>query len=287
MNLDVLSDGSERIRYQDSFVPLYICMADLLIFPNMTALCHWHDDVELLLAVKGHLSYNVNGQIFHIREGNAILVNSRQMHYGFSSDRTNCEYICICFRPDLLCASPEIGNRFVLPVITNPRFTHMILHQDAPAHRPLLQIIRSLWDTRGQHMLALGKLYEFWHLLFPLVQQEQSSNTDQDLHLLKQMLEYIRTHYPERISLQQIAASAGICRSKCCRIFRAYLHSSPNNYLTSFRLEKAMDLLRDSDISISEVAYNCGFSSASYFTEQFSRYKGITPTSYRSRRSNG
>ncbi len=95
------------------------------------------------------------------------------------------------------------------------------------------------------------------------------------------MLEFIRTNYRRRLSLEQIAASGGVCRSKCCRIFRRYLGRSPNEYLNSFRLEKGMELLRETGMSVTEIAYACGFGSPSFFTELFTRYKGCPPTAYR------
>ena len=48
MDLKVLQDGSENIRYQDPAVPIYVCRGDLAGMTNMSALCHWHEDVERL-----------------------------------------------------------------------------------------------------------------------------------------------------------------------------------------------------------------------------------------------
>lgn len=283
MNLSVMADGSERIHYRDPAVPIYICYGNLRDLSNMAALCHWHGDVELLMPVKGYLSYNVNGKRIGIAQGNAIFVNARQMHYGFSADGTDCEYICVCFKPDLLCANEEIRSRYVLPVMDDPGFPYLLLEQENPEHRALLEVIRELPAVSGQEMAALGRLYMLWQGLFQLVHSVAGGTSDGNVDTLKRMLEFIRTHYPERISLGQIAASGGVCRSKCCQIFRRYLNRSPNDYLNSLRLEKGMELLHTTDAPVTEIAYACGFGSASYFTELFSGYKGCTPTAYRKR----
>ena len=52
MNLTVMQDGSEQIRYRDPSIPIYVSRGDLRTFPNMAALCHWHEDVELLISHK-------------------------------------------------------------------------------------------------------------------------------------------------------------------------------------------------------------------------------------------
>ncbi len=52
-------------------------------------------------------------------------------------------------------------------------------------------------------------------------------------------------------------------------------------FLNTYRLEMSMDMLRNSDLSVTEIAYNCGFHGLSYFSEIFKKYKGCTPSEYR------
>lgn len=283
MNLSVLLDGSEQIHYRDPAIPIYVVSSDLTSLSDMAALCHWHEDIEILLPIKGHLSYNVNGRIIPISEGSAIWVNSRQMHYGFSADGTNCEYICICFKPDLLCASEELRRRFVLSVTANPGLDCLLLDARNPSHIPVLNLIRTIGGLSlpGQEMAALGYLHLLWNGIFDLSQPEQASAADSNIAVLKQMIAFIHAHYSERISLDQIAAAGSVCRSKCCKIFKKYMGKTPNDYLNSFRLEKGTELLRGTKAPVTEIAYACGFSSPSYFTELFTKSKGCPPLAYR------
>ena len=281
MDLDVMFDGSEKIHYQDPAVPIYITYGNLRDLSNMAALCHWHEDVELLLPTKGYLSYRVNGRQIHIAEGNAIFVNSRQMHYGFSADGTDCEYICICFRPDLLCSQRYLYDRYVLPILTCAGFPCFLLEKGKPNHNRVLAVIRWMAAHRDRDLVLIGKLHELWQGIYDLAELERSTPTDGNLDILKQMLEFISTQYPERISLTQIADAGGVCRSKCCQIFNKYIGRSPNDYVTSFRLEQAIELLRTTDLPITEIAFRCGFNSASYFAEVFTGRKGRSPREYR------
>ena len=288
MDLRVLQDGSENIRYQEPAVPIYVCKGDLAGMTNMSALCHWHEDVELLMPLKGYLRYNVDGTVVTVQEGNAIFVNARHMHYGFSGDGTDCEYICITFRPQLLCACEQIGHRYVIPVLTSPSLSHLVLRKSVPEHRPLLFVIRLIFalyqeENPGRELLALANLYQFWQGLYELTQDQlgETTGADGNVRILKQMLEFVRTHYPERISVDAIAAAGGVCRTKCCQIFRRFLNQTPNAYVNSFRLEKGMELLKSTDMSVTEIAGCCGFSGASYFTEQFTRHKGMSPSAFR------
>ena len=288
MNLSVMSDGSERIGYEDPKVPIYVRKGDLKSMSNMAALCHWHEDVELLMPLKGYLRYNVEGKVVTVQEGNAIFVNTRHMHYGFSADGTDCEYICITFRPQILCGCEEIGNRYVMPVLNSPSLSHLVLRKNDPEHSVLLSAIHRIWalyrqQPEGYELQVMGHLFAFWQGLYTAARNQlgERDTSDGNLMALKRMLEFVRTHFADRISVDAIAAAGGVCRTKCCQLFKTYLNQTPNDYVNSFRLEKGMELLKSTDLTVTEIAGICGFSGASYFTELFTRRKGITPTAFR------
>lgn len=295
MNLTVLQDSSEHIRYNDPGLPVYVCRGDLRSLSNMSALCHWHDDVELLLCLEGYLSYKVNGTEVHVGQGDAIFVNSRQMHYGYSADGSDCRYLCITFRPLGLCGNEFLAGRYVLPILSAHNFPYFVLRCDEMRHRPLLEDLRevdALYQSRqeGYDLLAVAKLLAFWQGFYVQVRDRIGASADEDEKgaSVRQMLDFIRTHYGDRLSLDAIAAAGNVCRTRCCQMFRQYLGMTPNDYLNSFRLEKGMELLAGTSDSVTEVAAACGFGSASYFAELFTREKGCTPTQYRKKtRENG
>ncbi len=287
MPLTIMQDGCEQIHYDNPAFPVYVRTGSLTHFPNLAALCHWHEEVELLMPVKGYLHYNINGTVVRIPEGDGIFVNSRQLHYGFSLDGTDCTYICVVFQPRLLCANPELENRFVLP-ITGSQCPYVLLQRAEPAHRKLLELVaqlKAVTERRelGHELKLVSILYELWQGLFSVMQDQLSGEeiTDSDVVILKQMLEYIRTHYPQKIKMDDICVAGGVCRTKCWQLFRKYLGQTPNDYLNAIRLEKGMQLLKSTQMTITEIAGACGFSNASYFTELFTRQKGCPPTKYR------
>ncbi|MFT3983820.1 MAG: AraC family transcriptional regulator [Lachnospiraceae bacterium] len=288
MNLNILKDSSEFIYYNNPALPVYVRKGDLTSFTNMEALCHWHEDIEFLMPVKGHISYHVNGNTFFIDEGDAIFINSRQMHYGFSADSTDCEYICIVFNPISLFSIKEIQNHYVIPVLES-NLSEFVIRADHSQQAQLLTEIKQIYslylpEEPAFELKVLSRLYCLWENLFQLFQPyfvPELSFTDTNLYILKKMLSFIYEHYDSKISLTDISKAGGVCKNKCCKIFRIYLNRTPNDYLNSYRLEKSMILLRDMHFSITEIAYSCGFSNPSYFSETFLKYKGCTPTEYR------
>ena len=104
---------------------------------------------------------------------------------------------------------------------------------------------------------------------------------DEDLRLQKKMTTYIYEHYADRIGLNDIASSAGISRSKCAAVFSKYTETSPIDFLNSYRLEMSAAMLKNTNDSISSIAFSCGFSQQSYFNRMFLREYGMTPKEYR------
>jgi transcriptional regulator GlxA family with amidase domain len=102
---------------------------------------------------------------------------------------------------------------------------------------------------------------------------------------LKRMLGFIHGHYMEKITLDDIAASGMMCRSKCCRLFKQTLRRTIFEYVLHYRIRKSLSLLTDTGMNITEIAGRCGFNSASYYTELFNKIVGMAPREYRKTKS--
>ena len=83
------------------------------------------------------------------------------------------------------------------------------------------------------------------------------------------------------VTLEEIAASASVSTSTCLRLFSIIVGTTPVNYLTDYRLQKAAEELQHKGKrTISDIAYLCGFTDASYFNRCFRKKYGVTPTEY-------
>ena len=285
--LRVMKDFSECVPYDDDAVPFYIGIGHLSYYPSMKALGHWHDDIEIMKALHGHFSYKVNGRNFLVAEADGIVVNSRQMHYPYSADGSDCEYLCVLFHPNALTANKSIYHRYIEPIITHPLITEKYLHRCDKLHAALLKIIdhfREFQPIKEHELEFLGTACLFWAKWQETLRSELATHPlaqHQEVEVCRKMTAFVGQNYKTALSLADIAASGGVCRSKCCKIFKKYLGKSPIEYLNAYRLQTGMMLLLDDNISITEIAYACGFNSPSYFTEMFLRHKGCTPRNYR------
>ena len=101
-------------------------------------------------------------------------------------------------------------------------------------------------------------------------------------NILTPVLEHLLSHYSEKdLSVEKLAALAGISPTHLRRLFHAQLHTSPAKYLGYLRLEKAKTMLAGSNCTVAEAADACGFEDPYYFSRFFKKEVGLSPTQYR------
>jgi AraC family transcriptional regulator len=98
---------------------------------------------------------------------------------------------------------------------------------------------------------------------------------------LMQVLDYINEHLNQDIKLADLAALLGISQFHFSHLFKQAIGTSPYQYLLQQRIERAKQLLKQSDRSIIDIAFQCGFNSHSHLSKQFRQLTGITPKAYR------
>lgn len=95
------------------------------------------------------------------------------------------------------------------------------------------------------------------------------------------MMIYIHENYQDNIKIADIASAGFVSEREYFRAFQDSLHTTPGEYLRTYRLQKACVMLRESGDSITRVSQTCGFGSSSFFGKAFLAHFGVTPTQYR------
>jgi AraC-like DNA-binding protein len=101
------------------------------------------------------------------------------------------------------------------------------------------------------------------------------------LRALRRARDRIDRDYPCRVSIPVLAAQAGYSREHFIRAFKAAYGETPGRYRTRRRVERACDLLRSVNLTVTEVCYLVGFSSLGSFSARFTEVTGMSPTAYR------
>lgn len=283
--MNVNSDLSENFAYSREDTPFLIEKGQMSVYPNYTAMSHWHEDLELILVDEGVLHYNVNGNVNVIEPGDGIFVNTRQLHYAFVPEQKEVLYRCILFHPSLLSGNLFFERKFLLPVLYDETLSYRLLHRDDPTEGAILTACDALFaakELEGGELLWMGRIYDIWHGLYLLRSPAKvSTGHHQQLQAIKEMIAFIGNHYKENITLQEISEAGSVSKTGCCVLFREYIRTSPIAYLNRFRLEHGAELLTGSDLTVTQIAFHVGFSGASYFAEMFRQQYGVSPREYR------
>ncbi|QHT59945.1 AraC family transcriptional regulator [Paenibacillus lycopersici] len=229
--------------------------------------------------LSGSGSFTCAGRRHELRAGHTFLIHPDQLISYESCERDPWRYRWIAFEGGSAAALvAEAGLEPGAPVIDtgrNPRVA-VLFHQ-------MMRIFRQ--SGRASHLRAAGYL----QLLFAeyaaeLTAAETASQQQRDdgEALTQQVLRYLSTQYAEPISIENMADTLGYNRAYLSRLFKRQTGATPVTFLLKLRIDKAHLLLRErEELTIEQIAASVGFQDPLYFSKQFRRFYGQSPTVYR------
>lgn len=126
-----------------------------------------------------------------------------------------------------------------------------------------------------------ASLYSVFAYLLDHCYQEQTPSVYTPEYYLLKALDFIDIYYNDAISVEQIAGHIGVTRKYLYTVFKQLTAVSPKEYLTYYRIEKAVILLSDPGLTIDSIATSVGYANQFCFAKEFKKLVGKTPTEYR------
>ena len=259
--------------------------------PFFAAPLHIHPEYELILIEEGGGLIFVGDSVHKMSPGNFMLIGKNLPHLWLSSDPY--------YEKNSPLISRSVYTQFCSSIF--PPDLHLIPELEE-IHKILLQSQRGL-TFYGDRLEALKEDFRnlvsedgykkwvgFYQLLFNLATEcqyqfltsegfEDHNMTRQD-NIINKAHDYMNKNYSNDISLEDIANYSGMNSSALCRYYKKRTGKTMFEYLSELRISYAVKLLANRNITISQVAYDCGYNSLSHFNHQFKGITGRTPSEY-------
>ena len=227
---------------------------------------------------------------FILRAGDGVFINSAILHSARALE-PETELAGLVFPISFFDIRPFAGihQKSILPV-TECGVAGLAFRAQSAEDQPLLACMRELcaWseDDACFELHCIEMVCRIWRLLSARVRRSARlcgglPATGAREQRLKEMVSYVRAHFRERITVEDLARHACVSRTECFRCFQSVMGKSPMAYIAEYRLSMAAMLLANTRQSVAEIALSCGFCSPSYFGKLFRQECGLSPRRYR------
>ncbi|WP_052282355.1 helix-turn-helix domain-containing protein [Kluyvera genomosp. 1] len=273
------------IKFPEDFFPSNEHAFCVFLLDNQSMFdLHGHEFDELVIVRSGSGFHIVNDQAEMIRQGDFFFVTANDVHYYEATNSLSLINVLIHrkrqfkYIKDIEC--------FLELIATNTRPFSSVYQPLAELHLTMVvELAENISQRRDDTFDALyfssteSSFLQMLTLLCQRIGTVKSASNDEGNRAW--LLDYIRQHYVQEINWRGVCEERGIAIRTLYRYFQMMTGKTPEKFHQLYRLLKAQELLRTTDISVGRIATLCGFMTPSRLTEAYHRYFQHTPSQER------
>ena len=227
------------------------------------------DILHFVISGKGKLY--INDEIFDVEAGQAFLIPANIRAYYEADAKDPWHYIWIHvggarLKETLhLCGMDENQPLFISTSDENG----------------WLEILKDIFIHRESELYCIGKIYELFAYMTANSINKLSYETNPQLEYVKKTIKYIQLKYSEALHMDDIAEACGLNRSYLSRLFKEATGQSVQQYLITYRLKKATELMKETNLSLQDISLAVGYTDIFTFSKAFKKNFGTSPSNYR------
>jgi AraC-like DNA-binding protein/mannose-6-phosphate isomerase-like protein (cupin superfamily) len=267
------------------------CFSDRQYSPPLT----WHEYLEVFVPVEGQCQVQVGRSMVELAAGDVLVMDNLKLHALRKFEGRRLRVVVIRFLPELIYSAGSLAtdHLFCVPfyhqVEGQPHVLRGTERQAAFVHAALAHLLECYYDSSGPPYSHAGTKVFFLQVLYYLAKRFQVSETlyseyllhrDRS-HRLRKLFDYTALHYGEKITVSEAAALVGMSRRRFLSVFKTMADMTWVKYLNEVRLTNAARLVKQTTLSIAEIAAQVGYSDQSYMNRRFHQRFGHTPLELR------
>ncbi len=254
---------------------------------------HVHHYLEISCVLSGGCTYQVGELQYDIRPGDVFIFNNTDPHGLIVEKGQSMTHLVIHFNPSFIWNSlaNDLDYRFLLIFFERgDHFSHR-LDRENPATERIVQMMREIREEfQNQKMcyelivkIKLQTIFSEIIRNYDYVNMKKPGRPfhNTDIAQINAVLRYIDEHLDSEIRLAQLAAIAHVSPAYFSTLFKRYNGMSPVEYIVHKRVQRAIEYIRTTNMSLTEIAMSCGFNNSTNFYKSFRKVTGRTPVSYR------
>lgn len=223
--------------------------------------------------LEGKGTYTLKDKTYHLSPGQGFMINPGDACIYTADVREPWKYVYASFcgvDDDALVRNAGLDDENV--IFDFPLDEEMI-HDIYAMHTAGKKNEARGYDVTGYFLLCMSRLVK--------ANSQACEKGSQSEYYVRKAKNYIEEHYPDNITVEDIASHIGLDRTYLYRLFKQSAGESPSKYLMNYRLQRAAEMLENHTLSISKIALSSGFHDVSHFYRAFSAKYGMPPKKYR------
>jgi AraC-like DNA-binding protein len=294
---DIARQLDKRGHYElqlDKEFPLHVSLFQISS-RHHSPIATWHERLEICLPLDGTARMRMAEQTVSLEPGDLLVVDSLKLHNLEDFPGFKIRFIAISFLPEFVygSGSPACDYAFLVPFYAKREgHPHVLRATDAlaaPVYLAMAELLRRYFRAKEVLYSQAGCKASFLEILFQLTRKFQASEVlrleylrhRQRTDRLAGLFEYVQQNYTERISISQATQLVHMSQSQLMKMFKQVSGMTFIAHLTRVRVMNALRMLRETGMTIAEIAVKCGFSDQSYFDRRFRQAFGKSPREWR------
>lgn len=245
---------------------------------------HTHNHIEYIYIIEGEMTAFINNTEHKCSDGDIFFVNPGELHhtYGYKGTQTYVGYIDIgiidMFYRDYIPVINHITKELIED--TNEKIDDIL--KNIERHTPELDILS--YNRRDSYEKAIIfseslKLYSLLAKYFHGNSHNIASPVSSSTYRI--LTEFINENFMKDITLEDLSKHLNYSKTYTSKIFKELMGTSFKKSITIARLNKASEYLINTNMSINEIAYKCGYNNVRSFYKQFTLINHTNPSAYR------